>query len=1092
MQKVAFIFIVCFFSEILLSKVAYSGAVQTTNFTDVSQSAGVDVIQQSYGNPLWGDIDNDGYIDVFMSNHAQRTPSLFRNNTDETFTDIVIGSGMDFSRDRHGSAFGDYDNDGDLDIFVSVGAESGITVGEKQDMLFQNNGNGNFTDVTVVAGVTNAFGRGRSVNWLDYDNDGYLDLFVMNFLTPNVLYHNSGDGTFLETSSLSGLANGKGKVSTWADYDKDGDMDLLIPHPIQLWSNNGDGTFTDVTSLSGLVGDDSPLSGAAWGDYNNDGNIDLYLARGEYDLYRFFWDTSIIVFSDSEKVEDGLDFITSGNVVSFDLYVQSCHPVNLVFIGKDKKPPLDIPFTLTKEEALGQPSYIPGQDEGFFVWYDDSGWHIRWSNDSSTESKYFYGKITNSDQFTSVRSVSLEEIPEYPYSKLYKNNGNGIFTDVTSNAGISVQANSHSAVFGDYDNDGYLDIYIVNSGSHQGNGDNVLYRNNGDDTFADVTNEVGVAANVSGRGDGAAWGDFDNDGFLDLYVTNGYGRPIPSTEKLRDCLSSGPSVLYKNNGNENRWLKINLVGTISNRNGIGTKAILQANGLTQFRELSGGGGGQHSSQGFGPIHFGLGQADLVDSLTLQWPSGIVQIFNQIPANLELTIIEADQNPQQLVSHWEFNEGGGNVAADSTDNGNDGTVQGTAVWSTGKIGGALSFDGIDDYVLIPAINNQELTISAWIFKNSVEVDIKGDSIFGGFRWDVDDQLREGFKLEFHKDNPDKIGFILVTEDMQGTRTQKWAGYDFGQGNSVGNWYHVTGTYNRTSGEQKFYLDGALVKTVAHPPGNTIVPLTSIPNMRIGGVAGAASFGFIEGIIDDVRVYNKALSDAEIVNLYLLSSVGPVAYWKFDDASGNVASDSSGNGNDGTVQGGAVWSTGKIDGALSFDGTDDNVSVPAINNQELTISAWIFKNSVDIKGDSIFGGFRWDVDDQLREGFKLEFHKDNPDKIGFILVTEDMQGTRTQKWAGYDFGQGNSVGNWYHVTGTYNRTSGEQKFYLDGTLVKTVAHPPGNTIVPLTSISNMRIGGSAGVGSGNIDGIIDAVRLYSREISAKEVLDLYNSL
>lgn len=624
-----------------------SDAIQITKFTDVSQSAGVDVIQSSFGNPIWGDIDNDGYIDIFMTNHAAPIPSLFRNNANETFTDITKGSGMDFYLDRHGAAFGDYDSDGDLDIFIALGAERGRVIGKKQDVLFQNDGNGTFTDVTVFAGVTNAFGRGRSVNWVDYDNDGLLDLFVMNYKTLNVLYHNNGDGTFSETATLSGLANVEGRVSAWADYDKDGDMDIIIPHPISLLRNNGDGTFTDVTSLSGLLGD-SPVNGVAWGDYNNDGNIDLYIARGKQDITGYSWDSSKIVFSDIRHVfspikENGFDFITTGKFVSFDLYVSNCSQRDSVFIGRDKNPPLGIPFTLTKKEARGKPSYIPRQDEGFFVWYDTSGWHIRWNTDNVKKSEYFYGKITNSNQFTSVQAISLNTVPKNPYSTLYENNGNGTFTDVTSKAGISVQASSHSAVFGDYDNDRYLDIYIVNSGSHVGNGDNVLYRNNRDNTFTDVTNETGVAAPVSGRGDCAAWGDFNNDGFLDLYVTNGYGKPIlldNNLVKTNECLSFGPCILYKNNGNKNRWLKINLEGTISNRNGLGTKAILQANGLKQFWELNGGGGGQNYSQGIKPIHFGLAKVDCVDSLMLLWPSGIVQIVNNIPANHELTIIES--------------------------------------------------------------------------------------------------------------------------------------------------------------------------------------------------------------------------------------------------------------------------------------------------------------------------------------------------------------------------------------------------------------------------------------------------------------------
>jgi len=421
-------------------------------------------------------------------------------------------------------------------------------------------------------------------------------------------------------------------------------MDLFIASEArdQLYQNNGDGTLTEVTLPAGLVNKMNG-QGVAWGDYNNDGNMDIYIARGYSDIRdSLLWNSQGIAFSDLEvNNEDGIDFTTSGSEVTFDLYLNNCRKTDKVFIGSQNSSPLSIPFTITEQDALGKPLYIAGQDRGFFIWHDEIGWHIRWSYDKGTifRDGYYYGRITGNGQFTSVKPLhSPKAIPNIT-NTLYKNNGNGTFTDVTTMAGVGSQRNDRGAVWGDYDNDGDLDLYVVNAGSFLKNGSNTLYRNNGNGTFTDVAMKEGVEANVEGRGDGAAWEDFNNDGFLDLFVTNGWGRAILSRNGDQDCLVFGPHLLYENKGNLKKWLKVTLVGTSSNRDAIGAKIILQAGGQTQYREFNGSGGGQFFSQGTGPIHFGLGFEDLVDSLIIQWPSGFIQIFTTMAPNQHVTIVE---------------------------------------------------------------------------------------------------------------------------------------------------------------------------------------------------------------------------------------------------------------------------------------------------------------------------------------------------------------------------------------------------------------------------------------------------------------------
>lgn len=214
----------------------------------------------------------------------------------------------------------------------------------------------------------------------------------------------------------------------------------------------------------------------------------------------------------------------------------------------------------------------------------------------------------------------------------------------------------------------------------------------------------------------------------------------------------------------------------------------------------------------------------------------------------------------LKALYSFDEGVGTIVNDSSGSKNDGTING-ATWTTGKIGGGLSFDGIDDSVSVPRMNYKEVSISAWFYKNANDTTY-ADAIFGAYKWNLNSQYRQGFDLRFYQGAPDTLTFVLVTKNGDGTTTTRIARKDLG--NSVGKWYHAVGTYNTMKGEQKLYVNGLLVATQTHPVGNTIVPLTSYPDMRVG--YSRVNKGYFSGIIDDVRLYNRALSSQEIQNLY----------------------------------------------------------------------------------------------------------------------------------------------------------------------------------------------------------------------------------
>ncbi len=486
---------------------AFTEPASAPIFTEATHSAGLRMTGFAFGNPIWGDFDNDGNLDLFVDNHYNRGSYLYLNIGNGTFIDIRSTSGLTPAGDRHGSAWGDFDNNGDLDLFITKGARHGTLLGLKKDELYQNLGAGQFTNIAEAAGVTNTWGQGRSVAVGDYDNDGYLDLLDGNLRTDLVLYKNNGDGTFVDKTVQAGLGGLQYTECVFADYNNDGYPDIFCTIAMRdssltdiLLKNNRDGTFTNVSNQAGI----RPLLNGraiAWGDYNNDGNLDLFISRG--------------------------------------------------FAGPLKQ-------------------------------------------------------------------------------TLYRNNGDGTFTDVTDQAGLGTVDNNRAAAWGDFDNDGYLDLYIVNSGSDPvGKNANRLYRNNHNGTFTDVASTAGVEALVASRGRGAAWGDYDNDGFLDLFVTNG--------EDNTDFIQ-GPQILYHNEGNRNKWLKVRLIGATSNRQGLGTKVTIHIGQALQYREYNGS-EGHFLSQKAGPLHFGLGRATVIDRIVVKWPSGARQVLNYISANQEITVRE---------------------------------------------------------------------------------------------------------------------------------------------------------------------------------------------------------------------------------------------------------------------------------------------------------------------------------------------------------------------------------------------------------------------------------------------------------------------
>ncbi|HEV2171936.1 MAG TPA: CRTAC1 family protein, partial [Nitrospira sp.] len=496
------------------------------------------------------DYDHDGWLDIYLSNGNRLdvrwppgtapTTHLYKNNRDGTFTDVTEKSGLARTGWQTGVCVGDYDNDGWDDLFCTFWGHN---------ILFHNNGDGTFSDVTEKAGLSQARGRwGSGCTFLDYDRDGHLDLFVCNFIKldpdhppslehasvchwkniptlcgphglpsdSNILYHNNGDGTFTDVSEEAGILKTGPRNSITAvsyDFDNDGWPDIYVAvdsEPSILFRNNHDGTFTDVAFDAGCAYDQDGHEQAGMGvgvaDYDCDGRLDIFKTN----------------------------------------------------------------FT------------------------DD-------------------------------------------YSNLFHNNGNWTFQDVSFAAGVAVNRNyvAWGCGFIDYDNDGWADIVQVNGHVYPDvdqynigetfKNPRLVYRNLGNGRFRDVSAQMGpgISARFSSRG--AAFGDYDNDGGMDILILN---------------MNDLPSLLHNVGANQQNWIKVKLLGTKCNRTAIGARVRVTTGKHTQMDEVHSG--TSVMSQSDLRLHFGLGSTETVDSIEVQWPTTRkIERFTRVKANRILTIREGE-------------------------------------------------------------------------------------------------------------------------------------------------------------------------------------------------------------------------------------------------------------------------------------------------------------------------------------------------------------------------------------------------------------------------------------------------------------------
>ncbi len=606
---------------------------QGLSFTRVDAQLGIQVAEENYG-PAWCDYNNDGFEDVFIDNHYA-AGNLLRNNAGRSFFDEIVGSGIPMSGDQHGCAWGDMDNDGLRDLYVVVGDPG--PEGTAINQLLHNLDGRHFADISRAAGTTDSTGRGRFAHWFDANNDGWLDLLVTNTATPNRLFLNRGDYTFADVPDAGGLRADALRLPAITDLNSDGYLDVLLTDCdagyLKLFRNLHDGTFQDITTGSGLPAWPLSVWSACWFDYNNDGAQDLYICRGGWPSHRDSYTLSPTVFafqtfmspSHPEDGLDGYDLAANSPALDFKIRLDTMYgPNQYIFLGQNGVHPTGNHFVAQNGQYLGQPSFVPGVSLGCYIWQDAPGgvWHVRTSTDFATTHRW-WAEVTaqGGGTLTSVATVQLEmDLVNIDHlsDRLYRNNGSGTFADVSAMAGIGDTQSGKNCLAVDFDNDGWMDIYVVNDREVTGplatHAPSLLYRNNGNGTFTECAAAAGADCIVAGTGSAAAWSDYDNDGFADLFITNG-SQHWP--------FNHGPHVVYQNEGNGNHWIKLRLVGTACNRDAIGARVKLVAGGRAQYRVVTGGviDAGQSSTD----LLFGLGDATAVTSVTVWWPGGEMEV-----------------------------------------------------------------------------------------------------------------------------------------------------------------------------------------------------------------------------------------------------------------------------------------------------------------------------------------------------------------------------------------------------------------------------------------------------------------------------------
>jgi hypothetical protein len=623
----------------------------TPIFDEVTVQSGISYTGITYGS-AWADIDVDGRPDLYLTNHLNDA-RLYRNLGGGRFQDVTGQYFHDsqIGGDKHGAAWADFNNDGRQELAQLTGAMRGV--GAEANRLYVHNG-ARFEDVSEELGVSNPLARARMPLWVDFDNDGYLDLFqgavprLDSQAAPFLFLQRNG--RFVDGGDHLGRYSKNIPFCILTDLDGDTRADLFCrasgKNQTAIVYNLATGTLNTSLALPASAFED-----AVAGDFDNDGRIDVFLARRNPPADIAYGQARINELMVDFRLDEanltksqGIRFVTPGDI---SVSVESVWPHDWlaakdIFLGQRGVHPAGLEFAVSRESAsaTGLVSFVPGQRKGVFlgrVGLQD--WSVHVSGDLRELDRHppryqqIAIKLTSTDAISKVKLANLAESSEAAVSRLLMNR-EGKLQDESRAAGLEdLPIAAVSVVAGDFDNDMKLDLFLVGS-NVMGKTGNVLLLNRGMGRFSIVRNAGGASGSKVGVGDSVTTADIDGDGFLDLLVASG-----GSMGRSESLLASkvGSYQLYRNLGNGNHWLQIDLVGKKSNRDGIGARVELTVAGVRQTRIQDGG--VHNSGQNFSRLHFGLEKNSSADSIVVHWPSGIRQELRDVPANRIIRIEE---------------------------------------------------------------------------------------------------------------------------------------------------------------------------------------------------------------------------------------------------------------------------------------------------------------------------------------------------------------------------------------------------------------------------------------------------------------------
>lgn len=633
--RIGYILILC----ITLSAPVTDGLCAIT-FEEATENAGFSYIGESWGS-AWGDFDNDGLVDLWVSNHLS-PPELFHNRGDGTFenvTNALVPTEILLNHDMHGSAWADFDNDGDLDLLQMVGADIESSGGAGPKLLLVNEG-GAFSERASNYNLDLPEGRGRMPLWLDVDNDGWLDVYYSTRAQGQAtwkaaLFQQRALG-FEEVTSAAGV-NPSSDLGT--NYAMLADVDGV--RGLELWAEDnlrfpksvfktGSFPLTDIVSNLGTLPNLQITQDAAIADFDGDLDNDIYTVNGPRNSNIVLSEPNVLeghlgYLKDTER---GVRFKTTGDIL-FDLRWLNKNQWSLadVHIGSSGYSPTRFIPTLSAQDSVnhGIAPHNPGVSTGIYIGYNPAA--DEWEFLASTPKQMADFVIVSDAEITEFTPIALDITPLATPDNYYIYDDVG-YISLFDHINLAPRSSGRSIVAGDFDNDMDLDLYIVSTGPVQ-NLPNTLYENVNNGTFVQVANGGGAGGTTAGRGDAVAMADYDRDGYLDLFVTNGKSR--------RPFDEDGPVQLFHNTGSGNHWIQLDLVGVVSNRDGIGARVELTAGGVTQLREQN---AGIHArAQNQMRLHFGLGANMQTERLVINWPSGIIQQLDNVAADQILRVVE---------------------------------------------------------------------------------------------------------------------------------------------------------------------------------------------------------------------------------------------------------------------------------------------------------------------------------------------------------------------------------------------------------------------------------------------------------------------